>query len=57
MELDKPYEVDAVLIIGENTASRHLSEFDIIVGMSSNYLSNTACPGGPFAFPIDSDYG
>ena len=49
--------VDAVLIIGENTVSRHLSEFYIYVGMSSDHLSNTPCPDGPFAFPIDDTYG
>ena len=27
------------------------------VGYDSNYQSNTPCPGGPFAYPITSDYG
>ena len=57
MELDQVYEVDAILIIGENTDFRHLSEFNIYIGMSTDHLSNTKCPGGPFAYPLDERYG
>ena len=56
MKLNKPVLVDAVLIIGENTASRHLSEFNIFVGMSTDHNENTACPNGPFALS-DGNYG
>ena len=56
-ELDKPYEIDAVLVIGENDSSVHISEFNIYIGFSSDYLSNTLCDGGPFAYPLDATYG
>ena len=49
--------VDAILVIGENVSSRHLSEFYLYVGFDSDYTQNTQCPGGPFAFPRDSNYG
>ena len=54
MKLSTPVLVDAVLIIGENTNTRHLSEFYIYVGMSTDHTSNTVCPNGPFAYPIDT---
>ena len=57
MKLSTPVLVDAVLIIGVNTDTRHLSEFYIYVGMSTDYTSNTVCPGAPFAFPTDGNYG
>ena len=56
MELDKYYEVDAVLLLGENTIGRFLSEFYIYVGFFPDHLKNTACPGGPYAYPIDGTY-
>ena len=56
MKLSTPVLVDAVLIMGENTLSRHLSEFYIFVGFSPDHNSNTACPGAPFAYPIDTNY-
>ena len=56
-QLDRPYLVDAILIVGENDAAFFLSEFYLYVGYDSDYSNNTLCPDGPFAYPIDSTYG
>ena len=43
--------------MGENEASRHLSEFSLYVGYDQDYVNNTPCAGSPF-LPYDaSTYG
>ena len=56
-QLDKAYNVDAILLMGETHKDLQLSEFDLYVGYSENYEENTPCPNGPFAYPIDDTYG
>ena len=57
LELDNTYQVDAILIMGDWRPANHLSEFNLYVGNDSDYTNNVQCAGGPFAFPVDSDYG
>ena len=56
-QLDKAYNVDAILLMGTTQKELQLSEFDLYVGYSKNYEENTACPNGPFAYPVDETYG
>ena len=57
MKLSTPVLVDAVLIMGTNIDTSHLSEFYIFVGWNSEHCLNTECPGAPFAYPTDGNYG
>ena len=49
--------VDAILLVGQDDVDYFLSEFYLYVGHDSDYSKNTPCPGGPFAYPLDSTYG
>ena len=55
-QLNRPYLVDAIVIIGTNEVNFMLSEFSLYVGYDPDYSKNTPCPGGPYAYPIDSTY-
>ena len=58
LELDRPYTVDMIQVLGQFLdGSKHLSEFDLYVGYDTDYLNNTPCPGGPFAYPVTNRYG
>ena len=43
--------------MGDWRPANYLSEFHLYVGVHSDYTKNTPCPGGPFAYPLSSDYG
>ena len=49
--------VDAILLVGQDDKDYFLSEFYLYVGYDSDYSQNTPCPGGPYAYPIDSTFG
>ena len=57
LELDDIYNVDAILIMGDQRFGWQLSEFRLYVGFDSDYTNNVECPGGPFAYPVDHTYG
>ena len=63
--------VDAILLLGDVTPEKHLSDYHLYVGFSSDYTQNTDCDpdGEAFAIydedlfntysegPLDDDYG
>ena len=55
-QLDKAYQIDAILVMGQNKVEWHLSEFSLYVGYDPTWSNNTPCPGGPFAMR-DANYG
>lgn len=54
-ELDRPYTVDAILVIGENNVAYHLSDFYLYVGYAPDYSKNTSCSSNKLS-PFDSTY-
>ena len=56
-QLDRPYLIDAILLVGQDDTAYFLSEFYLYVGYDSDYSKNNPCPGGPYAYPIDWRFG
>ena len=56
-QLDRPYLIDAILLVGQDDTAYFLSEFYLYVGYNSDYSTNSPCPGGPYAYPIDWRFG
>ena len=49
--------VDAILLMGENVKSVHISEFSLYVGYSPDYTQNTPCSASPYIPADDPTYG